>query len=577
MTSAPVTDSAAGSGRRRVRAVTGALVASMLLAFVYNPSTAEAVVQAKQGVLASFETSDSLEWTGINVLPDCAGNAQYVGRLETTTGLVSYSVRFNAKCAQITNFAGLGADTKQIRLEGVREDGSVCEVTGTAKTSGGSLVKWSEAGEIAIGSTAIQVGNLPALNPGLGGVCKPSRIYSRAGATTIAENWNAPLSLGQLPTFSTNQQPTGNCEYGTPSKYEIKYQDVGYGNRNILELTFRTPASGRWSFATGWRNSGTKLSDQSTVTTDTGRVDVDTNLKQFSTTLSGQTVVSYDLGIRGYQNPFPATGISFWWTGPAGSPAPVGETQRVNTWSATMGNTTNHGAPVSDDVSTPKRELFTFGTSKPAQCFFYIGSRVWENSSQVYDDPWGVSEDTSYGSPLTEMPEAPEPDEKPAISEPDPGCSFSLDDPTTWASAGVCALVGLIGKLIDLLWSILQAIAGIVPALLELFEDLFVPDPSSWGFAGLRDQFTSRPPGSLVTAGAAGVTSTANGYQSSSGCGDLINFSGAGVGNARVSCSSIASNPGVSAARALFAAFILAITGLAMFRMARGAFGRGND
>lgn len=120
------------------------------------------------------------------------------------------------------------------------------------------------------------------------------------------------------------------------------------------------------------------------------------------------------------------------------------------------------------------------GVTDPANCSFYWGAKVADLPNSTMDDPIGPLLSTGGGSVT-----AP-----PTPTNGGGGCTFSLSDPSTWASGGMCAAVGLLGRIVGVLGDILSAIghlAGdIASAITSRFSDLltslFVPsNPPSFG------------------------------------------------------------------------------------------------
>lgn len=219
-------------------------------------------------------------------------------------------------------------------------------------------------------------------------------------------------------------------------------------------------------------------------------------------------------------------------------------TNNALTVDGTVGNDTNGGL---------------VGITDPGRCAFYWGDKIALTANTDVDEPSGTV-DTSGGVPPVEPPSDVEPPTA------DTSCQgFSFTDPSSWAGAGICQLVKLIGALID-------AIGHILDGLVDILMAAFVPHPDSWGFDGLVDQFQTRPPGSLVTAAAAGVNGVVSSYDGS-GCGTIADFTSSDThGSAKVTCTQIRSVPGFSGLYTLCQVAIWAMAGLALFRMAGAAF-----
>lgn len=146
----------------------------------------------------------------------------------------------------------------------------------------------------------------------------------------------------------------------------------------------------------------------------------------------------------------------------------------------------------------------TAGLTRPSRCMWYQGSKVAATAGDSYDEPTGPISGT--------LPEPPGTTE-PVVTDPEPvapesSCDFSFSDPSSWASGGICALVRLIGNLLDatvsLLGSILGAIGGLVDDLLgglaDMFQALFVPDQAlmQQKIEQVKDAWSETPPGVVV-------------------------------------------------------------------------------
>lgn len=115
----------------------------------------------------------------------------------------------------------------------------------------------------------------------------------------------------------------------------------------------------------------------------------------------------------------------------------------------------------------PNWKPYKIGVSKPSECAYYWGQKITNIPADNTDEPLGPVDPPGYvdpgpgGSSTEPTPDnAPEP-------QPDTGCGFSVTDPSTWASAGICALVGLIGNVIDALMDILKAVKGLGAAIVN--------------------------------------------------------------------------------------------------------------
>jgi hypothetical protein len=172
-----------------------------------------------------------------------------------------------------------------------------------------------------------------------------------------------------------------------------------------------------------------------------------------------------------------------------------------------------------------------YGTTRPDKCFFYWGEKVAEVAANETDVPIG---DLGGGVATPDPPDmTPPANEDPPTNQ----CGFSITDPSSWASAGVCALVGLFARALDLLAAILGllgdilgAIAGLVGELLEslvaLARTLLVPSDGflEGKFDDVGNAFDDSTVGNYL-----GSFTDLTPPQGSSGCGGLaVDFSVAG-------------------------------------------------
>ena len=141
------------------------------------------------------------------------------------------------------------------------------------------------------------------------------------------------------------------------------------------------------------------------------------------------------------------------------------------------------GADVPQDLSTG-----LIGVTDPSKCSWYWGQKVADLAGTTTDDPL-----TANHLPV----DSPPSNDPGSVTDPgsNTGCGFSVLDPTTYASAGICELVGVLGDVVgvlkriagligDVLSAILNLaddivsgiVSGIVSALAGILTDLFVPD-----------------------------------------------------------------------------------------------------
>lgn len=148
----------------------------------------------------------------------------------------------------------------------------------------------------------------------------------------------------------------------------------------------------------------------------------------------------------------------------------------------------NHSAAGSPMWKVPQADpAGVMGRTDPSICSFYWGKKIADTGSAT-DTPLGAM-------PLpTDPPPAPEPTDQPGDVADGGSCDFSISDPGTWLSGGMCSLVGLmaravsiLGKLPGLLGSIVSAVGAIPAAILNglgnALSALFIPDAGVMGNA----------------------------------------------------------------------------------------------
>lgn len=215
-----------------------------------------------------------------------------------------------------------------------------------------------------------------------------------------------------------------------------------------------------------------------------------------------------------------------------------------------------------------------FGVTDPSLCRFYWGAKIIDLPNTTTDNPMGqLGQDGQTTTPVE-----PPPLVDPTAPEEDTGCAgFSFSDPTTWAGAGICVLVkllgqlvtvvrgilGMLGDVIDAIGSIVAAIADLVADLVagfaSLLKELFIPDPTAWDIGPTLASFQSRPPGSVVVGLGQLVTGTVSSFTgSSSDCTIWPGVSGKG----QLTCADVRDAPGINA---LYFVMQLGIVTLAVF------------
>jgi hypothetical protein len=287
------------------------------------------------------------------------------------------------------------------------------------------------------------------------------------GPTMIKEQYNSDLEYLRVQ-WSYKQPITG-----APARVRLWYRSTAGGTLKFVDLAGQTVAQG--------------LGPSYIATYD----------KQ---SLSDYGVFG-DIDLVGAQMVFGWNGSAF--------------TQANGTAIQPMSLTLNTGGT---EVVSPTNGLFNHGgLTVPPHCSFYYGDKIAGNRpNDTWEEPNGVAAgesnplDTDSTVEPTGDPDAPPDDEG--------SCGFSIGDPSTWASAGACALVGLLGAILGvlrdavslladlagLLGDVVAAIGGlaadIVDGLLDGILALFVPDA---GFledklGDVADAWNDTPPGQVI-------------------------------------------------------------------------------
>lgn len=193
------------------------------------------------------------------------------------------------------------------------------------------------------------------------------------------------------------------------------------------------------------------------------------------------------------------------------------------------------------------------GYTNPGKCTFWFGPKIRNGEHPTYgdDDPW---EDIIHGEPV-----APQP-----VPDPTPVVPTPIDDPSVdagWLDA--------IARIID---SLLTAIADIVKELAKLLKDLLIPDPASWGFFELVDQFQAKPPFSIIDVTYGETRHLVDEFKGSAGCSILpsINIPGS---DSRFTCVRLQEG-GMGSLYNIVQWGMVTLTGLALFKMVSGYFSK---
>lgn len=161
-------------------------------------------------------------------------------------------------------------------------------------------------------------------------------------------------------------------------------------------------------------------------------------------------------------------------------------------------------------------------------CTWYWGTPITTGDKSVPVDPdvpVGGEEPPDEEEPPLEQPpdddDLPPDDDDPDVPPGDDACGdFSLFNPATWASGGICVLIQAVVKLIDLFGKMLSILAdilrffvGFFDALLDLLLSLFVPDGDALAahIDGLSGLFDESPAGGWTDALSSGLSGSPSG------------------------------------------------------------------
>lgn len=163
------------------------------------------------------------------------------------------------------------------------------------------------------------------------------------------------------------------------------------------------------------------------------------------------------------------------------------------------------------------------GVTDPSVCSFYFGEDIADGvpstaGPAASDDPAG---DVGIGEPAAggeDPPNTTEPDDDSTVPT-GGGCNFSLGDPDSWLSGGMCAVVGLLGQALKLLGKVVDGVLGIASAILDGLADLFVPSDGylDGKVSALTGDWQDTKPGATVTA----FTDQTFDLTGASGCGGI--------------------------------------------------------
>jgi hypothetical protein len=136
------------------------------------------------------------------------------------------------------------------------------------------------------------------------------------------------------------------------------------------------------------------------------------------------------------------------------------------------------GAPVgsfSPLLRGPTRsEKYLGGVNWPAACSIYFGQKIAENSGDITseqgdDEP---ADDVAIGEPDPGGEDEPDNPDSDPPNDVEASCGFSVLDPSTWAGAGICQLVKIMGRLITAVGRVVDAVVAVGTAIAGLAGDI---------------------------------------------------------------------------------------------------------
>lgn len=383
---------------------------------------------------------------------------------------------------------------------------------------------------------------------------------------TVTDSGCAPIALGTPPPA---QQAVSACPAGPGAEpaatpvitWENSWR---YGSRYHM-VTLRT----RWKLPVGTSVNllvfgGSVASPVNITGKQSGFVGPGGNI------VWDYTADGFDWGGQNPYDHWGTVGVQLWATGPWTGPTNNGWTSGAG-WDP---------AVVRKGAANPATAMG--GITDPGRCSWYFGAKIASTAGDNLDEPA-----SALNAPLPPT----EPETPPVIDEPpappsESGCEgFSFTDPTSWAGAGICVLVKLLGsmvslikKLVGLLDDVIAAVgeiaskiaglvADLVGELTGLAKTLFIPDPGSWDIGPLMQSFQSRPPGSIITSMGGLVTSTVSAYSSAgSTCQLFPDVAGQGA----ITCSDVRDAPGIAALYAVMQVALVSLTAFSAFKLVAG-------
>lgn len=386
----------------------------------------------------------------------------------------------------------------------------------------------------------LALGALPAGNGG-------ANVYTDPGTCPIFKLNKVPVNLG----FAREAYPAGFGTFSGVLHYRVKL---------ALDHQVKALTSGyTWSYVIAYRDeagvlrSGSPFKAAENSSANAGKGNVS------GATLPATPSKTYDV-INGGATADPAgwtfVGVQYYAGSSTSTPYP-GPTTSSNFNNAVFATPANpHG----------------IGATNPAQCRYWFGPKIYDDTATTLDEPAGTTSDTPTGAAA---PEPTDPDPSDVTDEESAECEgFSVTDPTSWAGAGLCQLVKAAN-------AILGTLEGMVTAIGDLLYTLFVPDPASWDVGDLISQWNARPPGSIVNLVVGGITKVTYAYtRANEGDCSGVSFGGSngnGIG-ANVGCAP-SEGPGGAAYQGAYILVrwgLLVVTSIYLFHILRSALSKGD-
>jgi hypothetical protein len=485
--------------RRTAHAV---VVALLLPALLFGlPWVGTAVAATSTTWITAHQTGDnSLGLPGVDFDiggPSCEFQARWMGI--DTIGDVSGSIEVLGSCSYLYSVITRDAT---LHLTGPSDCERVVDIN-TTKTSDW----WSIGFDSDIAGT---------LSPALTGcaIDAYSLVFHQAGPDL---ELTGTIGLGDgnpapLPVTS------GNCGAMTIGAVEVYYQHASwtagspatYKVKPMLHVRVTVPTASTWTFSGAWSaalptaTTPTTYSD-SLVNPVAGDVLAGSGTRSVTTT-GAATIDLYARGSGG------AGGL----TGSVVSPAsvtsvgdpdlpPLLNGSYVKATSGNFGSSFLRISATSGATGAGSwtGNVFTSsGSGATLSCVIHPGATGGSDGVPQNITPGGAG---TIGVPSAdETPGTPPAAETPADAATEGDCDFSFTDPASWASGGICALVGLVQRLI-------AAVKGLPGQIVAGIAGLFVPSDGylSDRADALNTEWQASSPGAVMDAGATTISTVA--------------------------------------------------------------------